>query len=340
MTDSAGVTFSVIVPATNQPASLDTCLAGITAACGPRDEIVPVRDGDSRSPARVRNVGAARAHGDVLLFVDADVVLHPDALRPLREAFDSDPELVAAFGSYDDEPPPGYASQFRNLLHHHVHHEGEGRVQTFWAGLGAIRREAFLAAGGFNGPRYPRPMLEDVELGLRLSDAGAKITLIPEAQGTHLKAWSVRGMLWADLRNRGIPWTRLLLERREAPATLNLGWSHRITALAIVTSPAVAAFTGNPLALLAGGATVIGLNHRFYTVLWRKGGPRLTVAGIFLHILHHLAAVTAVPLGIAAHLRRYGEVLEEEPITTDPAMMKKQSRRSRRRAARKVKALA
>ena len=313
------VSFSVVVPATNRPASLELCLAGIRAAIGPQDEIVLVDDGTSRSPARLRNEGAKRARSDVLLFVDADVVLHADAVDRLRTAFQDDPELVAAFGSYDDEPPDGWASRFRNLLHHQMHQEGAGVAQTFWAGLGAIRRPEFFQVRGFNGRRYGRPMLEDIELGLRLSDAGLKIRLLPGVQGRHLKRWSMREMLWADFRNRGIPWTRLLLERRTVPATLNLGWQHRFTALSLVLAPALAAAMLQPLFLVAGLALVATLNRRFYALLRRKGGLRLAAVGMALHAMHHLVAVTAVPFGVVAHLRRRNELRVLEPLAPEVA---------------------
>ncbi len=76
-------------------------------------------------------------------------------------------------------------SQFRNLLHHHVHRSAAGKATTFWAGLGAIRREAFESCGGFDAELHPHAM-EDVELGMRLSDAGARIVLDPALRGKHL----------------------------------------------------------------------------------------------------------------------------------------------------------
>ena len=73
--------------------------------------------------------------------------MYTDALARVRAAFADDPGLTAVFGSYDDAPPGGTVAAFRNLLHHHVHHRGAGPASTFWSGLGAIRRDAFLAAG-------------------------------------------------------------------------------------------------------------------------------------------------------------------------------------------------
>jgi len=290
--------FSIVVAATNHPPTIGECVAAIRAAMAHGDELIVVDEIADRSPAHVRNVGAARACRDVLVFVDADVVVHRDALDRLRAAYVADPGLVAAFGSYDDRPPPGIVSSFRNLLHHHVHHEGAGTTQTFWAGLGAIRRDAFEQVGGFDAKRYPRPMIEDVELGLRLSSAGHRIVLMPEVQGRHLKRWTLRAMLSCDLHARGIPWTRLLIERREIPATLNLGWRHRATALIVLAAPAAALATRRPFALGIGVAAMIALNGRFYALLLRRGGVRLTVCGTALHVLHHATAVSAMACGL------------------------------------------
>ena len=174
---------------------------GSEIPAGPVDHprISVLRLPGSLGPAAARNEGASRATGDVLVFVDADVVVHPEGIGRIRRAFDSEPELAALFGSYDDDPfDPGIVSAFRNLLHHHVHTSAAGPASTFWAGLGAIRREAFDEAGGFDAARYPQPSVEDIDLGLRVSAAGGLIRLDPSVRGTHLKAWTLLDMLEAD----------------------------------------------------------------------------------------------------------------------------------------------
>ena len=178
-----------MVPATDAPATLGPCLEAIAAGLGPGDELIVVEAPPGLAPAAARNDGASRAVGDVLVFVDADVVVHADALARLRAAL-ADPSVDAVFGSYDDEPSaPGVVSAYRNLLHHHVHQQGAGEARTFWTGLGAIRRDVSVAAGGFDADAFPRPSVEDVELGARLFAAGARIVLDPLVQGTHLKEW-------------------------------------------------------------------------------------------------------------------------------------------------------
>lgn len=293
--------LTAIVPATNRPDTLRHCLEALGKAVAGPDETIVVDDASLKHPALARNAGARTATGDVLVFVDADVTVHPDAFVRIRSAFTEDPELVALFGSYDDAPAaPGAVSVFRNLLHHHVHQHGGGPASTFWAGLGAMRREAFEATGGF--VEHP---IEDIELGMRLAETGARIVLDPTVQGKHLKNWSLWSMLRTDLLVRGIPWVGLLLEHRGSASvsTLNLGWRHRLSAIACLALLAAVALTslwGAAVAL----ATLIGLNLSFYLLLTRRSGLRRAVSGVGLHFLHHLIAVAAVPLGTLAYLAR------------------------------------
>ena len=291
--------LSAIVPATDSPAQLERCVAAIRAAEQPPEELIVVETADRPGPAAARNAGAARAQGDVLVFVDSDVVPHADAFTRLRAAF-ADPGLAAVFGSYDDMPEaPGVVSGFRNLLHHFVHQQSGGEATTFWAGLGAIRRDAFRRAGGFDAERYREPSIEDIELGMRLAAAGARIRLDPAIQGTHLKRWTLRSMVRTDLHGRGVPWVALLARERSAPTGLNLGWRHRLSAAASIALVASLATRRPRQAALAAGALVV-LNAEFYALLLQRRGPAEAAAGVGLHALHHLTGATAVPLGLYA----------------------------------------
>ncbi len=253
-------------------------------------------------PAAARNEGARRARSDVLVFVDADVLPHRDAFGRIRSAFAADPGLSAIFGSYDDDPAaPGLVSAFRNLLHHHVHQSSPGPASTFWAGLGAIRRETFVAVGGFDAERYTRPSVEDIELGTRLVAAGERILLDPELRGTHLKHWTLRSMVQVDFARRGVPWVALLLRRRSGSTALNLGWRHQASAVASVAAVGGVVLRRPLLAALA-TAGLVALNRSFYGLVLRRRGPSAAVAGVALHALHHLTGVAAVPAGIVAHL--------------------------------------
>jgi GT2 family glycosyltransferase len=298
--------LAVVIPATDEPPTLERCLAAVRAGA-PDAEVIVERGPAGAGPAAARNAGAARTDVELIAFVDADVVVHPDALARLRDRFAEDPELAAAFGAYDDRPAaPGLVSRFRNLLHHHVHASAPGPAETFWAGLGAVRRDAFERAGGFDAGAFPVPAVEDIELGMRIRRAGGEILLDPEVRGTHLKRWSLAGMVRTDFARRGLPWARLQLASGARSSALNLSLRHRASALASLAVLAGLLLRRGRVALAA-LAILAGLNARFYALLLRRGGPRLLAAGIPLHVLHHTTAASALGvavIGRAAERRR------------------------------------
>jgi GT2 family glycosyltransferase len=300
------LTLSLVIPATNRPPTLGRVLDAVSSAAAPPEEVIVVDRPEGLGPAGARNLGAGRASGDVLVFVDADVEVHEDAFARIRAAFEQDGALTAVFGSYDDDPADGgVVSDFRNLLHHHVHHEAAGEATTFWAGLGAMRRVAFLDAGGFDERRYPYSSIEDIELGTRLTKQGARIVLDPAIQGKHLKRWTLASMTTTDLLRRGVPWLRLLLEEGSPSTALNLGWRHRVgTASAVLLVPAL--LRRRHRSALAIVALLLALDHRFYALLLRRRGGTQLAAGVPLHIVHRLTSAVAVPLALASHLAARG----------------------------------
>lgn len=264
-------------------------------------------------PAAARNRGSHQARGDILVFVDADVEVHEDTFALIRDAFERDPSLAAVFGSYDDDPGGGgVVSDFRDLLHHHVHQRSAGAATTFWAGLGAIRREVMLELGGFDERRFLRPSVEDIELGGRLHRHGCPVLLDPRIQGKHLKKWTLGSMTKTDLLSRGVPWLRLVLEGRTGASALNLGWRHRLSTAAsallvvgLLRRSSRLAGTMLPLLMVLDGP--------FYRLLFRRRGLRLVVAGVPLHLVHRLTSVAAVPVALGGHLRARKRTRQRTP---------------------------
>ena len=234
--------ISVIVPARNCPDQLRRSLVSLKNSDFGSYELIVVDDASQDStpqvayelgarvvrlsqqsgPAQARNRGAEIAQGRILLFIDADVCVQRTTLSEFARVFREDATVAAAFGSYDDRPKAGnLVSQYRNLLHHYVHQQGCKEASTFWAGCGAVRRDVFRDIGGFDA-RYARPCIEDIELGIRLRKAGHRILLSPDIQVTHLKHWSFVGMLKADIFDRAITWTTLILSERDCTNDLNV----------------------------------------------------------------------------------------------------------------------
>jgi GT2 family glycosyltransferase len=316
---------SIVIPAYDAAANLPLVIPAALAALDGGGELVVVDAGsrdrtaslaeqlgarvirlpERAGPARARNVGAADVDADVVLFIDSDCVPHPDVVKRVRDAFTAEPRLVSLCGSYDSNPPhPGFASQYMNLRHHYTHHSSPGDAATFWAGCGAVRLASFRAVDGFDAERFPRPQIEDIELGLRLAPLGIT-RLDPDLQVTHLKAWTLRGVIETDLRERAIPWARLILERGALPDNLNLRRSQRLAAalapFAMLSVPLVplAALRGDGLLAIAGLACIaasLSLSFGLVRFFARTRGPLFAAGAWLFHQLHltYSAAVFAL----------------------------------------------
>jgi GT2 family glycosyltransferase len=181
-------------------------------------------------PGYARNRGAEAAEGEILFFVDSDVLVKPDTLQKIAAEFEANPRISALFGSYDETPGNGeFLSQYKNLVHHFVHQQSKEAAVTFWSGCGAIYRDVFLKMGGFDFQKYPRPSIEDIELGYRLTMAGYQISLVKEIQVTHLKRWSLAGLIKTDVFSCC---PGLAHHGPQPPNDLNLSSSQRLSATA------------------------------------------------------------------------------------------------------------
>ena len=254
-----------------------------------------------RGPAHARNVGARQARGGVVLFLDADVCIHPDALTRIVAHFRCDPSLDAVIGAYDDSPAATpFVSKYRNLLHCSTHRLGLPDASTFWSACGAIRKEAFLRCGGFDD-HFDRPAIEDIEFGARLKARGGRILLDPLIQVQHLKCWTLGRMIKTDIFDRGIPWTRLILRSGSMPNDLNVRWSQRLSVvLASVLSGAL--LLGADFTALACTLALVRLNWPFYSLVSKRLGPWFALRAVPLHFLFHFYCAVAFLLGASMHL--------------------------------------
>ncbi|WP_354693769.1 glycosyltransferase [Elongatibacter sediminis] len=333
---AADVLVSVIVPVHGGAGDLDQCLTAIHRSDWATLEVIVIDDASPASdvaavierhgvrhrrierrsgPAAARNAGAELARGEILFFTDADVVLHTDAIAKAVSALQSDPELSAVIGSYDDTPAhPSLLSRYRNLFHHWNHQVGREQASTFWSGCGAIRRTVFAEAGGFNAD-YREPSVEDIELGYRIRQTGHRIRLHKAMLATHLKRWRFGDMIRTDIFRRGVPWTALLLQHRSAPPDLNLNRRARVATVAAALFPIaciLAIWQGGatallPTLILLAAAAISGLANSFDTAAGApmKRGNALVSASVWIGVGAALAALiwttslwALVPLGL------------------------------------------
>lgn len=320
--------ISIILPLYNAEHLAPQVLPPLRAARerGEVEEVIVIDDGSTDDGARVyreagfeviasggrclgpgacRNLGIARARGDVVLMIDSDVVMRADVPAKVRAVFDAHPDCVALFGSYDDEPAaPGLVTRYRNLLHHHVHQQGREEASTFWAGCGAVRRTVFEEVGGFDVARYPYPSIEDIELGYRLLAKG-RILLQKDIQCKHLKRWTLGNMLHTDIFRRALPWSRLLMQPDYQVNDLNVNRAEKVKALlagGLVLS-LLAIPWWPPAALLSVLllALAFAANASFFRLVIRKYGLLHGAAAVLLHQLYYLYSSATFVYAVLEH---------------------------------------
>lgn len=302
-------------------------MKGLIRSLGENDQVIYVDDGsrddsadivskfdDSRvivvrSPVNVgrgpiRNRGVEAAHGEVIMFVDADVVVHPETISQVRQEFE-DPRMQVLFGSYDEHPGvKGIVGKYRNLLHHFTHQTSGETASHFWTGLGAIRKSVFVEIGGYNEDRWSRNM-EEVEFGHRLTEAGHTVWVRPDIQGRHLKPFTVKSMVRTDIYSRAIPWTRLMLSDHRIDNFV-LSPTHGVSAIGVlllVVSPLLLFF--DPwiagAVALGGAAIFLFVNWRLWKFFITRRSRRFTISAVFLHVLHTLSAISGFVIGVWLH---------------------------------------
>ncbi len=181
--------FSLIIPAYNEEAYLPALLNSVETArtCyadGPDAIEVVVVDNqstdatadlarsngcrvvreDKRVIAAVRNTGARNAHGHVLVFVDADNIMHPDTFNAIDKSLSTGKVIAGATGVKMQRMSLGIAVTFALM------------VPLVWltrmdTGVVFCRREDFETIGGYNEELL---FAEDVQLLWDLMRLGRK----------------------------------------------------------------------------------------------------------------------------------------------------------------------
>lgn len=331
--------ISVVIPVRNGSEYIAECLRAIEESQYESFEIIVVDDSstdntaevcrnsgakvitldEQSGPAAARNKGAQAAKGDLLLFIDADVVVYPNTLNNIAKAFTDNPGIAAVFGSYDDTPAaPDFVSQYRNLLHHYVHQIAKRDAKTFWTGCGAIRKDVFYELSGFDQIRHPIPSMEDIEIGLRMSGLGYKMILDKNLQVKHLKQWSFFSLIKTDVYQRAVPWSKLILERKTLPRDLNLRFRDRVsTALLGIAIILVFLYILGLLSkseilgsvylfwtAVASLMVILILNRDLYLFFYRKRGFWFALRSIPMHLLFYFySGITFGVLWIGSKFR-------------------------------------
>jgi MoaA/NifB/PqqE/SkfB family radical SAM enzyme len=150
-----------------------------------------VRSERRLNPGAARNLGARRAKGPLLLFVDSDVVLTEAALGFVR-GWAKSPSSGPVSGVYEPAASGGVFSRIQDrVLRRRILGGAPGAV-LFSSSHFLVTKADFERVGGFNEELRT---YEDVEFSARAAQLGLTASVSAELAGTHLKPYAFWGLV-------------------------------------------------------------------------------------------------------------------------------------------------
>ena len=331
--------ISICVVASRQP-MLDDCLLSLHAQEDPPDFELLVSIGDdpemaaavrrgfpdvrichvsgSQYPGAARNELVQRATGELLLFIDDDVIAHPSLLRRVAELAREHPE-TSVFGGPNDTPPASSRFQFV-----------QGAVLASLVGTGPVRRRYGAHRAGVADERWfilcnlavrrtamlPFPddiiCAEENAVLTELQRRGAEMHYSPSLIVYHERRADVRSFasqMFKYGRGRGA-----LVRRRPAAARAAFVAPSTLCLYALAL-PALVAYLGVRSAvglavygcLVAAAACRIGL-----TLRWIRAAPTAALLIVLLHVSYGSGVIQGL---LARRRPRYKPSLRWEDHT-------------------------
>jgi GT2 family glycosyltransferase len=200
------VKITVYVPCHNNERTVAEVLRGITSQVRPADQVMLIDDHcTDRSPAIARELGVGvieltdhhglaagrncalqNATGEIILGVDADVVLDKQYLLELERRFDAQAEIAAIGGRLDEKFTDTPADLWRAV--HMPQHYGDSEKinpRLLFGATMACRVAPVKEIGGWD--EKFKTNHEDLDLSTRLKAGGFKLLYLPACRAAHLR---------------------------------------------------------------------------------------------------------------------------------------------------------
>jgi len=251
--------------------SVVECCANKLGSSAPKIVYVHALNPDARSAAgagAARNIGIERATGDVLVFLDDDVLLEREFLQELLAVYSGYNSLGGVSGVVTNYSRPAFLHRLlRRLFWIGPFHDerqpiywsadqcrdgGPIRVRKFGSGLMSIRRATLQSyrfdQGGGSG--FPG---EDVDLSWRISER-FPLAITPRARLVHLRSGGSRARKhWLDLDAQGNHYLYQRIWKAKFGYKLCFTWLN-IGYVAIATAASLRRLSMEPWRALINGA--------------------------------------------------------------------------------------
>ncbi|UCD83887.1 MAG: glycosyltransferase family 2 protein [Deltaproteobacteria bacterium] len=326
--------ISIIIPAYNSEKTIEKLLISLRESTFSKYEVIVVNDHstdntneiarkysdtlinlDKRSgPAYARNIGAEKANGDILLFLDADVFVDPGLLEYVHKRFQENPEMKALVGIYSKEPAnDGFFPRYKALMAYSWF-QGVKFIYSFDSHIAAIKKEVFVELGGYN-TFYKDALVEDFEFGYRISEK-YPIYLDTKLQVAHHFPSFIDNA--RKYFQRCFFWIKLFLHRRKFDKAGGTpregisrfsGFASFFSMLLIPFCPLVGMITFLLLFFL-----YFSFSIKFFSFCLREEGTIFTIRAIGTHYLNSIIIGTSALLALVSSIFPFFSLINRNKI--------------------------
>jgi glycosyltransferase involved in cell wall biosynthesis len=321
--DNSNPYISIIIPLYNSEKTIEKCLTAVFNSTFQNLEVLVVDDDSkdnsvtiaesfpcrvlklsyNQGPSVARNWGARNAKGDVLLFIDSDIVIQRDTLSLFVDSLKS---YSAVFGIYTKKPgTDGLLSLYQNFYAHKSIRETKELTSMLYSYCVGIKRDVFNEAGGFD-ERWLRATFEDVELGLRVTENGHQIYLNKKIEVVHHPKFTIKRFI-KNYFYKSLDLSKFMLSKKRLTLN-NEGWTSRKNMISFLAGLSVSPFSilsffsaWAILPFVISMVIFLTLNSDFYKFILKEkplGLPNAIVLNLMVQIISALGIIT----GIANHL--------------------------------------
>ncbi|MGQ9706915.1 MAG: glycosyltransferase family 2 protein [bacterium] len=144
-----------------------------------------------------RNIGVETTKGNIIIFIDSDVLVPPDALSRIAKAIE---KYDGAIGVQSKDCGfDNISSRYKNQWMRWTYLRLKNPISLFYTSFACIKRPAFIKSGGFD-ERYRSPSIEDTAFGNKLSQLDFKIYIDKQLEYIHKRRYNLFDILRTDFR--------------------------------------------------------------------------------------------------------------------------------------------
>ena len=323
--DNKGPYISIIIPLYNAEKTLEKCLTAIFNSRYQNFEVLVVDDGSkdasikiaesfsckilklthNQGPSVARNWGAKNAKGDVLLFIDSDIVIKRDTLDLFVDSLKSYP---AVFGIYTQKPGTDeLLTLYQNFYAHKSMKQTRDLTSVLYSYCVAIEKKVFDEVGGFD-QSWVRATFEDVEFGLRVTENGHQIYLNKNIEVVHHANFDLKRFA-KNYFFKSLDLSKFMFGRKKLTLN-NEGWTNRNNLVSFLAGVSIIPFSIScffsgwfVLPFLISMALFLTINLDFYRFILKEK-PRGLLYAFLLNLMVQTISGIGIFLGLASHAKK------------------------------------